>query len=344
MRRIICSAIVVCGFFYALPFSAAPAAGDTIRCHSDNDCQRPQLRGACVNPGKENAGCIFQEIIEVPCTVIIPDACRTCQTDTALKNLQEILPGLKTRMLKSSDPEAAKLIKDFKIEMLPAYLLSKEAQREPNFTQVSSMSEFINGQYYLKPSFTGVSYFIGRAVEPGRLDLFVLLTGRDTAHLLDVSKKLMDKTQGRIKFQLNLVGATNPETAEILSPGGIHELNEDRIYGCVDKYYPPKAWDYLSCRVSDVNSLWWEECLLKNAVETDKIKECAKGREADALVREKIKLAEELRIAYAPFFLLDNVEIFGAAAKTTVEELEGVISTEPPSTEDSTTARPPDTK
>src|SRR3989338_2800879 len=134
------------------------------RCHSNKDCQKPGMRGICQNPGEETASCIFEEIAKIDFFVIVPKDCRTCNTAYVVDGLKAVFPGLETVYLDSDNPRAVKMIKDLHVEMLPAYVLSKEVEKDSNFARFSALVDRIKDQYYVKPSSGGVSYFLGRQV------------------------------------------------------------------------------------------------------------------------------------------------------------------------------------
>ncbi|MFA5059823.1 MAG: hypothetical protein WC676_04280 [Candidatus Omnitrophota bacterium] len=314
----------------------APVAGPGMgkaRCQSDMDCQKTDMRGLCQNPGQANSACVFLETVKATLCVVTPNDCRTCLTGPVVNQLKNIFPALSVEYLPADSERAVKMINDAKIELMPAYILSKEVGEDPIFAQIAESVELVGDYYYVKPAVSGVSYFWGRTPKADQLDLFIFITHPDTARLLKVGKELMDQKKEGLRFQVRLVGSKNPETNEVVSPAGIRELNENKIYACVDQYYPERSWDYLACRANDIGSLWWDDCLKGEPADTDKVKQCARGSEANALLAEKVKFSEELQVSYAPLFLMDNVEIFGANDKTTAQELMKTLEKKPVASE-----------
>ncbi len=310
--------------FFSSPGFAQMNAGQP-RCSSDRDCQSPGMRGFCQNPGQPSAGCVYQEAAKVKVTIIKPKECAVCSTDDVIKGLKTVFPGLEEETIDLSDPRSQKLISDLKIEVLPAYVLSKNIEQDMNFQRFSQAVDLINGQYYVKPSVAGASYFLGRDKKPGKVDLFILLTQKEAMHALKISKELIDSRKEKMSFQLHFIGVQDPETNAFSNPVGLREINEDKMYLCVEKNYPAKTWDYLFCRAPDVESPFWEDCMAKNEIDSAKIKECVKGEEANQLFKEKIKLAGELQMPFAPIFLLDNVEVFSATDKTSSSEINVIL-------------------
>jgi protein-disulfide isomerase len=78
------------------------------------------------------------------------------------------------------------------------------------------------------------------------------------------------------------------------------------------------------CRAANPGTAWWEDCLpetLDGAV----IRQCARSRQGQELLRENIALGRELEIAAGPTYLLDNEEIFGSSMAPTKEEFRKII-------------------
>jgi len=327
LTSIVCGILLLGGLMSAGLSHADPAEGDAPkpRCVSDADCVLPGLQGTCVSPGTKTAQCLFQEINKVSVQVIVPEHCRICNVEPILNQLKALFPAIETESLSAHTPQAKKIIEEFKIQMLPAYLLSKDVEKEPAFHQLSPSVDLVSGRYYLKPQLTGVSYFLGRETKPGQLDLFLMLTDKNAAHLLEISKEIMEQSKEKIKVNVQLISKKNSESGEYFSPGGKREINEEILYACVNKYSPQKTWDYLSCRTKDIHSLFWQDCLVQNGINAGEIEKCVRDNKSREFLSEKVKLAGELNIFYSSLFLLENVEIFGAGPEITAQEILSVV-------------------
>ena len=311
----------------ALQAEDVPSLKETVvtRCSADQDCQRPGLKGFCQNPGQPNASCVFKELPAVSLSVIVPDDCRACNSQPVIERLKNLLSGLTVRTLSTASPEAKERIRTFKVEMLPAYILGKEAAADENFSQINQMFDHSGDFYYLRPEFSGISYFWGREHKPNHLDLFFGITHHDSVGLLKIAREILSEPDRKVSLDLQLVAKQDAETKEFISPGGQREVNEGILFACVDKYAPQKSWDYLECRVADPASLWWQDCLAQNKIDAKKVETCARGQEGRELFAAKIKLAQELNIFYPSLFLLDNVEIFGVTPDAGKQEVLKVI-------------------
>jgi len=142
---------------------------------------------------------------KVSVQVIVPEHCRICNVEPVLNQLKALFPAIETESLSAHTPQAKKIIAELNIQMLPAYLLSKDVEKEPAFHQLSQSVDLVFGRYYLKPQLTGVSYFLGREAKPGQLDLFLMLINKNAAHLLEISREIMEQSKEKIKVNLHLV-------------------------------------------------------------------------------------------------------------------------------------------
>jgi len=91
----------------------------------------------------------------------------------------------------------------------------------------------------------------------------------------------------------------------------------------VQKYYPEYFWQYTGCRLKNIDSSWWEDCLGKYNAE--RIKTCARGPEGALLLKGNISLNKELEILFGPVYLLDNQQIFATQGAPSKEELKKII-------------------
>jgi hypothetical protein len=283
------------------------------RCFSDANCKREGVVGACQQPGTLNASCLFSKPTKIDTLVITSKTCITCNTATAVNFLKNKLPGLNLIYLYYPEKKAADLLKSLGISGLPAYLLSKEIEKEKNFDSLRLNLEQKGNFYLVKPQVSGISYFFNRNKTKGSLDLFISLYDKNSSALLDVIKEFKPAIHFLASEKEGKFDAMKEEP----------EVEEYLRAVCVQKYYPEKFWDYIYCRTKDIFSSWWDECALD--LDTNKIKSCAKGTEGISLLRENITINKELDIILGPTYLLDNQEIFGSNGVPTKEELKAII-------------------
>jgi 5'-nucleotidase len=281
------------------------------RCYSNANCKKDGLIGSCQNPGELKSSCLFIGPNKVRLVIIQPKDCTVCNTQPVLDLLREQFPGISAEYADLS--RSKNLIRDLSIQVLPAYIIAGEVEKEANFNNFKHNLEEKSGVYMLKPQVSGVSYFLNRQVKKGSLDLFLSIFDKDAAVLLSVLRE----------FNPSLHFLTVEKKNGFDAKNGLPEIEECMRGVCMQKYYPQKFWDYLICRAKNINSSWWEDCL--NEADVLKIKTCARGPEGTELLRENIILNKELQVSFGPSYLLDNYQIFSTRGVPDKEELRKII-------------------
>lgn len=269
-------------------------------CYSDGDCKNKELTGSCQNPGALKAACVFTQPNKINLTLISAKDCRTCNAEPVLARLKKKFPGLSVTNLDYSQAKAKIMIKDLSIATLPAFIFEAKVAQENNFDKLKEDLQLINNFYVLKPSASGVSYFLEQKVKPGNFDVFFSLFEKEAAVLL--------ATLGEFNPVLHFLTVEKDKSfdAKFKEP----EVQEYLRAVCVQKYYPKIFWDYLICRLRDIRSSYWDDCL--EGADALTIKSCARGQEGTDLLRENTDLNKQLKISSGPSYLLDNREIFSS--------------------------------
>ena len=100
------------------------------QCFSDWDCKRMQgFASKCQEGATTEARCAYFKLSRVDVKIIEPRSCRTCRTEGVVRSLTKAFGDLKITRLPEDDPAAVALIKEFKMTMLPAYLLDKDVEK-----------------------------------------------------------------------------------------------------------------------------------------------------------------------------------------------------------------------
>ena len=294
-------------------------------CFSDRDCQKTGVKEKkiCEGSATDKARCKKIEPPQVSLHIIKPSKCVTCvnvQSDI-VATLKQGMPNLKINNLTDNTKKAKELIKELGIKMLPVYLLDETVEQQENFANMNTQVMKKIGKYYLiDPSISGVSYFVGREMVKNRLDLFFDIASPGVADILVVLDQLKERNK-KIDVSLNLLAIEDAQ-GNIFAKSGQYEIEEYLRFACINKYYPEQFRYYLSCRLSNIGSSWWDDCASKFKIDAQNIKNCAQTKEGTILLREFIKLTRELEIVLGPTFLINNNEIFGLADVPRVEELE----------------------
>ena len=283
-------------------------------CFSDGNCKKAGLVGSCSNPGTSKAGCTFVKPPKVSVSVIVPKLCRSCDTDKIINSLKRYFPGLSPEYIYYPGSKSEKLIKDLKLETLPAFLFGKEIENDKEFIKLKQDLESRGDFYLLKPQASGIAYFIFRKASPGQLDLFISLYDKNARTVLEAAGEFNPRIHFLATWQQ---GGFDAKT-------GSAEVEEYLRASCVQKYYPAQFRNYIGCRLQNIGSSWWEDCL--EGFDTKPIKACAKSEEGSGLLKENISLSEELKVMFGPTYLLDNQEIFSSSGAPDKEELRSIIN------------------
>lgn len=294
------------------------------QCFRAQDCRRMQgLSGSCQNGGSKEARCTYVALPRVTLTAINPSDCLTCRKDAVVADLTDMWGEMNVISLDENDPAAQKLIKDFHITMLPAYIFHKDAEESAVFKTFRSNLEEKNGYYRIKPAIAGVSYIMGRQRTSRTIDVFYDYRYPALRSLFEL---LSAFTQKHPDFQINwhFLAIFDREKG-FVNLGAAADIEEFKRVACVQKLYPKRILDYLICRTGQVDAGWWDECAKQAGIDSRKIKSCALSEEGAALLKENIRMTEELEMASGPTFVIDNVEIFGIVNVPSLKEFEETV-------------------
>lgn len=284
------------------------------RCFSDANCKKEGLAGTCQEAGTLKSQCLFKEASKVSLLIVTSNLCKVCNTDKIVQYLKSQFPGLMISYLYYPvNAKSGELIRDLGIRGLPVYLFGKEIEKEIGFATLKPDLDLKGDFYMLNPRLSGLSYLIDREKLKGKLDLFISLYDKEAPELLGV----VEEFNPRVHF------LTVQQQDGFQGRYGNLEVEEYLRSVCVQKYCPQKFWDYISCRAKNINSSWWDNCLIN--LDTDKIKACAKGGEGSTLLKENISLNKELGIMFGPTYLFENNQIFGTQGVPIKEELRKII-------------------
>ena len=283
------------------------------RCFMDSNCKRGLRKGTCKAPGTKNAVCVFAQDIKVPLTVLAPKNCPTCQIDQAIESFKKQFPGLEINRVFYPGEQAQKIINDFKLKTLPAYMFGTALANDPGYVEMKDSFILENNSYLLKPQFGGVALLLDRPVIENRIDVFLSLYDPNITTLLDT----LEEFNPQIHF------LAVHKDGQLATIKGVAELEEIKRSVCVMKYYPAYAWNYMNCRVRTIESSWWQDCL--GSLDPAPIKICAQGAEGTALLEQNIAMGEELQIITSPTYVVNNRNIFSSKQPPTKEEFRNIF-------------------
>ena len=95
--------------------------------------------------------------------IVNDDSCEACKPDEALLGLKRILPTLLTQKIDQNSPEGQKMIADFGIKSLPAFIFAKEVDKTDFYQQAAAVLDKKNDQYVLNTAQVGLP--VGKYLE-----------------------------------------------------------------------------------------------------------------------------------------------------------------------------------
>ena len=297
----------------AIPDDAAVAALGP-QCFMDSNCKKGVRKGTCQNPGTGRAKCVFPQEIKVQLAVVAPKNCPTCRIDDALQSFKKQFPGLQVSTVLYPGGAASKMIEEFGLKTLPSYIFDQALSKDPGYADMKDRFELIKGSYLLKPQFGGVALFLGRPLIEKKIDVFLSLYDPAITTLLFA----LEEFNPDVHF---LAAHSN---GQIVTAKGLPELEEIKRCVCVKKYYPAFFWNYLNCRVRNIESSWWQDCL--GELDPGVIKTCAQGAEGIALLEQNIAMNEELEIISSPTYVVNNQNIFSSKQPPSKDEFRKIFS------------------
>jgi hypothetical protein len=232
------------------------------------------------------------------------------------------LESLKTEVIDFNSREGKRLVEKCKARLLPLYYFEADQLSTSAKKILNDFMDSVEGGFMLKPSFTGVSFVMGRTRLPRRLDLFFSLFDKEAFALLSRLREFTLREK-EAEVEIHFL-AEAKSSGEFLTPFGSSELDEDLRLCCIKKYYPDTFWQYLLCRAKNPNDSWWMGCLEGLQIDMAALRKCATSQEGRESLENNSRLGKELDIYSGPTFLLFNQEIFSATGAPSLEELEGV--------------------
>lgn len=283
------------------------------QCFMDSNCRKGPRKGTCQNPAEKNALCVYSPDIKVAVSVIAPKNCPTCQIDAAVDSFKSKFPGIELTRIFYPGAQAQQMIKDFQIKTLPAFIFGKTIEQDPGFAEMKDRLEPVGGQYVLKPQFSGVAVLLDRQFAASKIDVFLSLYDPNITMLLYNLEEFNP--------QIHFLAAH--KDGQIMTVKGVAELEEMKRSVCVKKYYPAYFWNYLNCRVRNIESTWWQDCM--GDLDGSVIKTCAQGQEGSDLLNQNIALTEELQIMASPTYVINNQSIFSSKMPPSKEEFRKIF-------------------
>ncbi|MBN2358396.1 MAG: hypothetical protein JXR83_03025 [Deltaproteobacteria bacterium] len=272
---------------------------------------------------------------------------RTCQTGPIVSSLNGVLPGLRVTQHDWSEPECKALFDSEGLRHLPAVLFEESVKQQPGYQKLS--------RFLVKtPKGTHLSLQIGATFDPRaeicdnktddtgdglvdcadptckgklvcrpeipkKLDLFVMSQCPYGTMALDAMNEILPALDPSIDFNIHYIASVQGDGFNSLH--GQPEVDENIRELCAIKHFAKNRgyMEYIWCRNRKIRDLDWKSCTGSKGIDAAVLEKCFTGEEGKALLREDIKLAEELNITASPTWLANNRFQFSGIAPEMVK-------------------------
>jgi len=248
--------------------------------------------------------------------------------------LKKKFSGLRVEEIGYSTKEGKRLVKKLGIDFLPAFIFDKSIEKTEEFDFLVKSKMIIKKKdYYLMASNRArEGVYLNRKRTPNTLEVFSMSQCPFSIRALNklITAQKEGKIAENVKIEVHYIATlisdgkrvtsneqqdlkpetrnSKPETRNLVfrSLHGTPEVEEDMRQLCIKKYYPDKLLDYLLLRNEEIRSTLWEKQAKEAGIDDEVIRKCIYSKEAETLLKEDIKKAEELNISSSPTFLYEN--------------------------------------
>jgi hypothetical protein len=129
---------------------------------------------------------------------------------------------------------------------------------------------------------------------------------------MNAMKEILPTLGSNVDFEIHFIANDNGD-GTFTSLHGQPEVDENIRESCVMKYYPKPDdfMKYIWCRNANMKTDW-QKCASDSSMDASKIKACSEGSEGKDLLRQKIKLSNDLQIGASPTWMANNKYQFSA--------------------------------
>lgn len=263
-----------------------PACAEIPVCAADSDCTAESNKiGLCVNPGKDDARCEYQDPVAFDMIVLSDERCTSCDASQIGAALKQYFLGANVQEVDVSD--AADLVEANDITRVPAVLVGPEVTDAKSWSlpQIQEAFDKTDYGYKLKDSVTGARFLIDNAAREAQLaelgvelgdnmpqvDFFVMSYCPYGNQAEEALAPVFEKLNGDAEFNPHYViysgyGDTDKNcfngNSEYCSMHGKVELHQNLRELCVRDIYGMQQWfDFAlemnkQCDHNNADSCW----------------------------------------------------------------------------------------
>lgn len=247
-------------------------------------------------------------------TVIIPSKAFTDNSDKILAQTKALFPKIDIVQISDQDPKAKKLIQEYKLEWLPAFIFPKTIENARTFERLKAVLVPVGEPaqaYQLDPMKIGSNYSLKRTETPKQIKIFytpfspqVLTLLMDIVDVLSTEPHVADRSL--VQF---LPSARVDLKGKLLAPRGLAELEEIERHSAILQLAPLQFRDYIAARRDNPNGTYWEDFVTKAGMDPKQIKESARSDKTKELLAASSQEATDLGIGTEIAFLVNNREV-----------------------------------
>lgn len=293
---------------------------DLPKCMHDYDC--PQKEGKiarCVNPGKKDSECVYEDAVVVPVTLLYDEHAIAANQERIISSTKLMMPGLQVTRVEASTPEGMELAKTYGIDRLPGYIFGLEAMKARNFVHLKTAFEKRNDKLIFRPDLSGATILHDRPREAGKVDMFIAANSKPGLEGMAEVISLVDEGKFPLPFEVHHI-LYRDEKGQLLARGGLPELQEAQRQAAMRILDRKKLEKYIALRSKQPDNSYWEEPVAEAGFEPKKVKELASSDEVKSALESDAKLCEELRVGGSFVLLLDNREMAPVAGSKMLRE------------------------
>ena len=191
-------------FFFSgnsAPLENVDAPVSLIACSSDSECTEEGKIGLCLKPGLEDAECKFIDDARIKLIILNDETCFNCETNRVLSILKSFFKNLETEKIDFNTQEGIALIKKFKVNTLPAYILNSSFTEAYNFDKFSSSFNEVENSFVMKNTASNANLYIDRDEIPNKINLF-FKSGETVNTIAEENlNEFLEAFEGKVDFE-----------------------------------------------------------------------------------------------------------------------------------------------
>jgi len=273
---------------------------------------------------------------------------RECLTAPTIQKLEATLPGIEVELHDWSEDECKALFDAEGLKHLPAFLFHPGINTNPGYQRIARyMAKTPKGE--LKLLKTGARFDpraeicdngiddtgnglvdcqdascqkkpICREEIPKRLDLFTMSMCPFGTMAIDSMSEILDAFDRKIDFHIHYIASETDKGFRALH--GPPEVDENIRELCAIEHFPKgyRYMEYIWCRNRKIKDKDWKQCTGKKGIKAGPLEKCFTGEEGKKLLREDLKLAQQLGVTASPTWLANNRFLFHGIAPEKVKQ------------------------